>query len=126
VTKADRQRVDEALRRAEAGTTSRIAVRIVPDTSLDAMERAKAEFLAGSMHRHATSNAALILVAPKARAFAVLGDRALHERVGQRFWDDTIEQMTQAFKTRTITDAIILGIDRLGDALHTHFAAATP
>jgi len=126
VTKADRKRIDEALRRAEAGTTSRIIVRIVSDASLDAMERAKAEFLAGAMHTHPAANAALILVAPKARAFAVLGDRALHERVGQHFWNETIEQMTAAFKTRTITDAIVLGIDRLGDALHEHFAVATP
>ncbi len=126
MNKADRQRIDQALRRAEAGTTSRIIVRIVSDTSLDAMERAKAEFLVGGMHTHPAANAALILVAPKARAFAVLGDRALHERVGQRFWDETIERMSEAFKTQSITDAIVLGIDRLGDALHEHFTEVAP
>jgi putative membrane protein len=76
------------------------------------------------MHTHPAANAALILVAPNARAFAVLGDRVLHERVGQAFWDQTVAQMTQAFKAGTPADAIVAGIDRLGDALHQHFAVS--
>ncbi|HUZ50067.1 MAG TPA: TPM domain-containing protein [Candidatus Dormibacteraeota bacterium] len=126
MTKDDRKRIDEALHRAEAGTSSRIAVRVVPDATIDAFERAKAEFLAGGMHVHPGANAALILVAPKARSFAVLGDRALHERVGQPFWERIVAQMTAAFKTGTPTDAIVLGVDRLGDALHEHFKQAAP
>ncbi len=126
MTKDDRKRIDDALHRAEAGTSSRIAVRVVPDASLDAFERAKAEFLAGGMHTHPGANAALILVAPKARTFAVLGDRALHERVGQPFWEQIVAQMSAAFKSGTPADAIVLGVDRLGDALHEHFKQAAP
>ncbi|MHB8148453.1 MAG: TPM domain-containing protein [Vulcanimicrobiaceae bacterium] len=126
MTHNDRKRIDAALRRAETGTSSRIAVRVVPDTALDTFERAKAEFLAGGMHVHPGENAALILVAPKARTFAVLGDRALHERVGQAFWDQIVAKMTETFKAGTPTDAIVLGIDRLGEALHEHFTQATP
>jgi uncharacterized membrane protein len=125
VSRGDRARIQAALLRAEAGTSSRLAVRIVPDGSLDALERAKAEFLTGGLHAHPAANAALILVAPKARAFAVLGDRALHERVGQPFWDELVAEMSAAFKTRTQVDAIVLGIDRLGTALHEHFPEAT-
>ena len=44
------------------------------------------------LHRHETENAALILVAPKARRFAILGDRALHDRVGDDFWNDLVEE----------------------------------
>lgn len=123
MTKADRARIDEALRRAEEGTSARIAVRIVPDAKIDALERAKAEFMGRSMHEHPGANAALILVAPKARSFAVLGDRTLHERVGQSFWDETVAQMSRSFVSGTPTDAILLGIERLGDAFHLHFAS---
>jgi uncharacterized membrane protein len=126
MTRADRLRIRDALRRAESGTSSRLAVRIVPDTSLDAFERAKTEFLSGGLQTHPAANAGLILVAPKARSFAVLGDRALHERVGQAFWDDVVAAMSAAFKAGAITDGIVLGIDRLGDALHQHFAQAAP
>jgi uncharacterized membrane protein len=125
VTGADRKRIDVALGRAEAGTSSRIAVRIVPDATIDAFERAKAEFVGRGMDTHPAANAALILVAPNARAFAVIGDRALHDCVGQSFWDDTVAGMADAFRTGTPTDAIVLGIERIGDALHKHFAKAT-
>jgi len=126
MTRAESHRIRDALRRAEAGTSSRLAVRIVPDATLDAFERAKAEFLSGGLQTHPAANAGLILVAPKARSFAVLGDRALHERVGQAFWDDVVAEMSDAFKTGTIVDGIVLGIDRLGAALHQHFAQAAP
>ncbi|HTW85702.1 MAG TPA: TPM domain-containing protein [Candidatus Sulfotelmatobacter sp.] len=126
MNRRDRERIQAALLRAETGTSSRLAVRIVPDATLDAFERAKDEFLSGGLHTHPGANAGLILVAPKARAFAVLGDRALHERVGQPFWDGLVAEMSAAFKTRTPADAIVLGIDRLGAALHEHFTEATP
>jgi uncharacterized membrane protein len=126
VTKADRKRIEEALQRAESGTSSRIAVRIVRDATVDAFEQAKAEFLGRGMHTHPAANAALILVAPKARRFAVIGDRELHERVGQAFWDQIVAEMTQAFKTSTPVAAVLLGIDRLGEALHEHFSQAAP
>lgn len=126
MTEADRKRIGRALQRAEAGTSSRIGVRIVPEAAVDAFERAKSEFLARGMHAHPGSNAALILVAPNARTFAVLGDRALHERVGQAFWDRIVVEMTQAFKAGTPADAIVAGIDRLGAALHAHFTQAAP
>ena len=123
MTHKDRERINDALRAAEAGTSSLIFVRVIPDDSVDAFERAKSEFLTRGLHTHPAANAALILVAPKSRAFAVIGDRALDERVGQKFWDDLVVEMSAAFKTETPTDAIVKGIKRLGEALHTHFAA---
>jgi uncharacterized membrane protein len=123
VTRSDRKRIDDALRAADAGTSSLIAVRVIPDDSVDAFEHAKTEFLARGLHTHHTSGAALILVAPKSRTFAVIGDRALHERVGQKFWDDLVTEMSTVFKTDTIANAIVKGIDRLGEALREHFPA---
>jgi len=125
VTKGNK-RIAAALERAQAGTSAAIAVRIVPAKSVDAFERAKAEFMARELHTHPGENAALILVAPQARTFAVIGDRALHERVGQAFWDDLVAQMTGAFKTAGPTEAIILGIDHLGAAMRANFAAPKP
>jgi len=123
MTRSDRKRIDDALARAQAGTTGQVALRIIPDDRVDAMARAKAEFTSNDLHHHGAANAALILVAPTARRFAVIGDVALHERVGQDFWDETIAQMAATFATGTPTDAIVQGIDRLGTAFHEHFKA---
>jgi uncharacterized membrane protein len=122
VTRAERARITRALATAEDGTTGRIAVRVVPDGSLDAYERAKCEFARVGLHRHPHANAAMILVAPKARRFAVIGDRSLHQLVGDAFWRDLVEETRPYFARGAVTDGIVHAIGRIGEALHDHFA----
>ncbi len=126
MTEDDRRRVAAAIAAAQAGTTGRIAVRVIPGKRIDAFERAKREFSRTGLHRHATANAALVLVAPEAHVFAVLGDAALHERVGDRFWTAVVEEMRPHFARGAVSDAIVRGIERLGDVLHEHFPQAEP
>lgn len=121
MTKADRARVHEALIRAQRGTTAHIGVRIVPDAEVNAYERAIEEFESAGLHTHEHRNAALILVAPKARRYAVIGDRALHERVGEAFWAEAVAKMQPLFARGDFGDALIEGIDCVGRALHEHF-----
>jgi uncharacterized membrane protein len=122
VTKAQQATISAAIATAEDGTTGRIAVREIPDRSVDAFERAKREFGRVGLHRHEPANAALILIAPKARMFAIIGDRALHERVGDAFWDDLVKE-SQPFFARGDNEAgILYAVARLGEALHAHFA----
>ncbi len=122
MTSADRARIHDAMVRAESGTNARVAVRFIPDAKVDALERAKAEFEKNGMHGHAPRNAALILVAPKARAFAMIGDRELHARVGEAFWDEAVEEMRKRFAAGDTPGAVVAGLDRLNVALHEHFA----
>jgi len=86
------------------------------------MERARREFLKVGLHRHDRSNGALILVAPNARQFAVIGDRALHERVGDAFWKDVVRESQPYFARGDVVDGVVFALGRIGDALHGHFA----
>lgn len=122
MTSADRRRIASAIARAEEGTSGRIAVRLLPDDSLDAYARAKAEFERIGMGRHERRNSALILVAPRARQYAVLGDRALHARVGDAFWRDVVGEMQPLFARDDPTGAIVHCVERIGAALREHFA----
>jgi uncharacterized membrane protein len=115
--------VAAAIAAAEEGTSGRIAVRVIPDRSVDALERAKREFERTGLHRHDSGNAALILVAPKARQFAVVGDRALHARVGDAFWRSVVEESRPYFTRGALTEGIVHSVGRVGEALHAHFAA---
>jgi uncharacterized membrane protein len=129
VTREQRASIERAIGAAEHGTSGRIAVRVVPDRNLDAFERAKLEFGRTGLHRHDAANGALILVAPAARRFAVIGDRALHERVGEAFWDDVIAQSQPYFARGEVSEGILYAVRRLGEALHAHFSQtgeATP
>lgn len=122
MTKQERDEIAKAIAAAEGGTTGRIAVREIPDRSIDAFERAKREFGRIGLQRHEHANAALILVAPKARRFAIVGDRALHDRVGDAFWTDLVKE-SQPFFARGETQAgILYAVARLGGALRAHFA----
>jgi uncharacterized membrane protein len=122
VTKAQQATISSAIASAEDGTTGRIAVREIPDRSVDAFERAKREFGRIGLHRHEPANAALILIAPQARRFAIIGDRALHERVGDAFWSDLVKE-SEPFFARGDTEAgILYAVARLGEVLHAHFA----
>lgn len=122
MTRDDRARIARAIAHAEDGTTGRIAVRIIPDKSVDAFERATHEFARTGLHRHEAGNAALVLVAPNARRFAVVGDRALNERVGDAFWQSVIAESQPFFERGDVAGGAIHAVGRVGEALHAHFA----
>jgi uncharacterized membrane protein len=122
VKRSERAAIARAIAKAEDGTSGRIAVRIVPDGTVDALERAKHEFGRIGLHKHDRANAALILVAPKARSFAVIGDRALHERVGEEFWNGVVRASQPYFARGELADGVIDVVARLGEAFKAHFA----
>lgn len=123
MTRAQRDEIARAIKAAEAGTTGRIAVRVIPDENVEAFERAQHEFGEIGLHRHEHGNAALILVAPKARRFAVIGDRALHERVGDEFWNSVVEGSRPYFARGETVPGIVYAVGRVGEALRAHFSA---
>lgn len=121
MTGAERERVKAAIAQAEAGTTGKVVVRLVPEGDADALERAKAEFVEAGLHRHEHRNVALILVAPEARSFAIVGDSALHDRVGDAFWQELVAQAQPYFARGDIARGIVFAIERLGETLRAHF-----
>lgn len=122
MTRRERNSIAAAIGKAEDGTTGRIAVRVIPDGAVDAFDRAKREFERAGLHRHRSANAALILVAPKAHRFALIGDRALHERVGDAFWNGVVEEARPYFARGAIVDGVVYAVGRIGEALRAHFA----
>jgi uncharacterized membrane protein len=121
VTRLAHARIERAIRDAERGTTGHVVVRLVPEADLDAFARAKDEFERAGLHQARERNVALVLVAPKARKYAVLGDTALHERVGDAFWEALVEEMRPYFAGNRAADAIVHAVDRIGTELRRHF-----
>jgi uncharacterized membrane protein len=114
VTRKERASVAHAIAEAEQGTTGRIVVRVIPDAAVDAFERA-------GLHRHHGANGVLVLVAPKARRFAIVGDRALHERVGDAFWAAVVAESQRFFTRGAIVEGVTHAVGRVGEALREHF-----
>ncbi len=114
-------RIERAIRTAEAGTTGHIVVRIIPDAEVDAFARARDEFERAGLHAAKERNAGMVLVAPAAKKFAVLGDKELHARVGDAFWQRLVGEMQPAFARGKMADAIVHAVERIGGELHAHF-----
>jgi uncharacterized membrane protein len=123
VNRLTHARIERAIRAAEAGTTGHILVRIVPDTDIDAFARARDEFTRAELHVAPHRNTTLVLVAPKAKKFAVLGDRDIHAHVGDAFWQDVVAGMKPYFAAQNITGGIVHAVEQIGRELHAHFPA---
>ncbi len=66
-------------------------------------------------------NAVLIFVAPRAQKFAVIGDRGVHEKCGEPFWQALTQAMRAHFQAQNFTDAIVHAIREAGSLLAQHF-----
>jgi uncharacterized membrane protein len=119
--KIDHDRVVEAIRTAEIGTSGEIRVMIARHKVEDAVVAAQEYFnhtgMANSRHR----NGILIFVAPRSRKFAVIGDRAVHEKCGDAFWASLTEAMGSRFREGKFTEGVVHGIERAGELLGRTF-----
>jgi uncharacterized membrane protein len=73
------------------------------------------------MDKTSERNAVLIFIAPRARKFAVVGDEAIHEKCGEKFWQHVVDGMREHFQKEKFSCAIIEGIEEVGKLLGTHF-----
>lgn len=119
----DGERIRKAIRDAEEGTTGRIAVHVSGHHVTDLLEHARAQFHRARLHEHPDENAVLFVVAPKSRRFAVYGGDAIHERVGDAFWKNLVEEMAPYFASGRSSEGLVLGIERVGEELRAQFPA---
>jgi uncharacterized membrane protein len=122
LSKLEHKRIVQAIRDAEANTSGEIRVYIQRGKmARDPLAAAQKKFQQLRMHRTAERNAVLIFVAPRAHKFAVLGDKAVHEKCGDDFWRALIPRMQTHFRHEKFSDALVEAITEIGHALAAHF-----
>jgi uncharacterized membrane protein len=121
VSRIDHDRVVEAIRLAESRSRAEIRVHVVRGAVDDAQKAAAAVFEKLGMTRTAERNGVLILVAPKSRRFAVIGDVGIHEKGGPDLWREAAAAMEAAFREERFTEGLVAGIARVGSDLAEHF-----
>ena len=122
----EHDRVHQAIQSAEEGTSGDIVLFISHRNAEDPLAAANHEFRKLRLETATDKNSLLIFLAPKSQKFAVVGGTALHEKVGQAWWDDLIALLTRHFKEGRYTDGLVAAIEQAGRALKTHFPASTP
>jgi uncharacterized membrane protein len=119
----DDARISEAIDAAEKRTSGEIRV-FVSSRDLgdaDVITRAAARFEKLGMTATLERNGVLLYFVPRAQKFAVIGDRAIHEKCGQPFWNEVIAAVSERLRKNELTDAIIAGVKRVGEVLARHF-----
>jgi uncharacterized membrane protein len=121
ISEADLEAVKHAIIRAEGGTSAEIRVHLDHRCPVDPMTRAVAVFERLGMHKTAERHGVLIYVAVTDRKLAVIGDRGIHERVGEAYWQRLVAAVMSHFREERPRDGFIHAVSELGDVLREYF-----
>jgi len=121
LSRAELERVREAVRKAEARTSGEIRVHLDDTIVDDVLDHAAFVFEELGMHRTRDRNGVLIFVSVAQRRAAVIGDIGIHEKLPHGFWNDTLAVILEQFKAEHYCEGLCAGVERLGEQLRTHF-----
>jgi uncharacterized membrane protein len=121
IPKVAHGRVVDAIAAAETKTSGEIRVVVARHTSKDPVADAQAYFNRFKMANSPERNGILILVAPRSKNFAVIGDSGVHDKCGDAFWESLTEAMVDYFRVGDFTGGIVHGVERAGELLGKHF-----
>jgi uncharacterized membrane protein len=113
-----------AIRAAELGTSAEIRILISHETGIrDALAAARMALIELGMTKTAARNAVLIFVAPMARRFAIVGDQAAHEKLGDPVWLRIAGTLKDGFTDGAHGTALINAVNEVGRELSRAFPA---
>jgi uncharacterized membrane protein len=122
LSKVEHDRIVQAIREAESKTSGEIRVFIQRGKlTADPLVAAQKKFQQLRMHTTRERNAVLIFVAPRAHKFAVVGDKAIHEKCGEEFWRRIVDGMRVHFQNEKFSHALVEAIKEIGKLLAAHF-----
>jgi len=115
--------VEEAIRRAERGTTGELRVSIAGYFRGDPQRLAARAFRRLRMDATRDRNGVLILIAPARRRVVVLGDEGIHARAGDPFWQGLADRLSESLRGGDPTAALLRAIETVGGELARQFPA---
>jgi uncharacterized membrane protein len=117
----DGDKIRRAIEAAEQRTSGEICVSVAPLFWGSIEKAANKAFARLGMTGTKDRNGVLFFVVPSRRKFVVLGDRGIHERVGQEFWHAVAAAVSEKFREGDFTGGLVKGIETVGEQLATHF-----
>lgn len=121
LTASEEQRIIEAIRLAERETSGEIRVHLETICTGDAYMRAQELFHLLKMDNTKEENGILLYLAVDSRKFAVIGDRGIHLKVHDAFWQQVKGVMELRFRESEYAAGLIDGIQMVGKQLATYF-----
>ena len=122
LSKLEHDRIIQAIHEAESKTSGEIRVLIERGKlKSDPLEAARSKFHRLGMHKTRERNAVLIFVAPRVHKLAVVGDKAIHEKCGDEFWQRVVERMRTHLQNEKFSDALVEAVKEIATVLERHF-----
>jgi uncharacterized membrane protein len=118
---AGQERIVEAIRLAERQTSGEIRVHLEATCTGNAYERAQELFHLLKMDNTKEENGILLYLAVDSRKFAVIGDRGIHLKVHDAFWQQVKDVMEVRFRESAYTTGLVEGIQLVGKQLAAYF-----
>jgi len=88
---------------------------------MDPLDRAVEVFSGLNMEKTTARNGVLVYVALKDRQLALLGDKGIHEKVGNEFWNKEVQLILSHFNKANYAEGIAQVVREIGEALCHHF-----
>ncbi|MEZ5405887.1 MAG: TPM domain-containing protein [Verrucomicrobiia bacterium] len=115
------QEIIQTIAEAEKKTSGEIRVMVSPEKIKEPITFAQKQFLRSKMDRTKERNAVLIVIAPRSQNFAVIGDIGIHEKVGDSFWNEISQTISEHFRKNEFHQGLISGVKEVGDSLTEYF-----
>lgn len=120
-TKTDEEKVVNAIKEAELNTSGEIRVHVENYCFGDSLKKAEKIFAKLNMQNTKDRNGILIYIAAVSRKIAVFGDKGIHEKLGQNYWDDLVKGIIENFRKEAKAEGLAQGIIECGLQLKHFF-----
>ena len=117
----DADRVKAAIAAAELQTSGEIMVSVSPIFWGNVQKAALKAFVRLGITQTKEHNGVLIFVVPGRRSFTVLGDKGIHAKVGQEFWNAVATKLSEQFRKGDFTGGLVDAVEVIGQQLKLHF-----
>lgn len=120
-TPDQQKKIVDAIGTAEDQTSGELKVFIEENCPGDVIGRATAVFDELEMQQTKLRNGVLFYLAYEDHKFAVVGDKGIHEKVPDDFWETTKEHLREHFIRGEFAEGFVQGILEAGEQLKKHF-----
>jgi uncharacterized membrane protein len=118
----EKQQLVAAIQEAEKRTSGEVRIFVESRCRfVDPVDRAKELFLQLGMDKTKERNATLIYIAFEDHQLAILGDEGIHQKVGQKYWEEEVKKMIVEFKSEHFVEGICRIVYDIGAALQQFF-----
>src|SRR5215471_18200932 len=102
----EEEKIVQAIRRAEGISSGEIRVHVVKSVSGELLPTGRKIFERLGMTRTMERNGVLFLMELNGQRFAVLGDKGIHEKVPENFWEGVKEVVLGHFRSGRFVEGL--------------------